>query len=70
MHPCTEVALSMSISVTSPQLNEKSDIFHGASKAVTLIICQEGFDIRVAGLGGSMGAGTYFAEVGENWVEY
>lgn len=36
-------------------------LFHGCHKDVVSVIGTEGFDIRVAGMAGSLGAGTYFA---------
>eukprot|EP00195_Chlamydomonas_chlamydogama_P008603 CAMPEP_0202891176 /NCGR_PEP_ID=MMETSP1392-20130828/1308_1 /ASSEMBLY_ACC=CAM_ASM_000868 /TAXON_ID=225041 /ORGANISM="Chlamydomonas chlamydogama, Strain SAG 11-48b" /LENGTH=906 /DNA_ID=CAMNT_0049574859 /DNA_START=9 /DNA_END=2729 /DNA_ORIENTATION=+ len=36
-------------------------LWHGTSPANIMTICQEGFDIRVANMGGSMGAGVYFS---------
>ena len=44
----------------SAHINEQS-LFHGCRKDIMAVIANEGFDIRVAGMQGSLGAGTYFA---------
>ena len=36
-------------------------LFHGCHRDIVTVIGTEGFDIRVAGMSGSLGAGTYFA---------
>ncbi len=47
----------------SPHINEQF-LFHGCRKDIMAVIANEGFDIRVAGMQGSLGAGTYFAGTG------
>ena len=36
-------------------------LFHGCRKDTMAVITQEGFDIRVSGMGCALGTGTYFA---------
>ncbi|DBA92731.1 TPA: hypothetical protein ACH3X1_002937 [Trebouxia sp. C0004] len=47
----------------SAHINEQF-LFHGCCKDIMAVIANEGFDIRVAGMQGSLGAGTYFAGTG------
>ncbi|DBB13492.1 TPA: hypothetical protein ACH3X3_000543 [Trebouxia sp. C0006] len=47
----------------SQHVNEQF-LFHGCRKDIMAVISNEGFDIRVAGMQGSLGAGTYFAGPG------
>lgn len=49
----------------SQHVNEQF-LFHGCRKDIMAVISNEGFDIRVAGMQGSLGAGTYFAGTGSN----
>lgn len=46
---------------TQGKVNEQR-LFHGTDKHKLATICFEGFDIRVSNLGGSYGAGIYFAQ--------
>eukprot|EP00743_Colponemidia_sp_Colp-15_P009984 GILK01010955.1.p1 GENE.GILK01010955.1~~GILK01010955.1.p1 ORF type:complete len:1401 (-),score=269.56 GILK01010955.1:37-3882(-) len=51
------------------RLNEKF-LFHGTDAVVADIICEHGFDERVAALGGMFGAGIYFAEQSSKSDQY
>lgn len=48
------------LAAASSNINEQL-LFHGCCKDIMAVIGKEGFDIRVAGMQGSLGAGTYFA---------
>lgn len=54
-----EIELAAGSAGTNEQL-----LFHGCRKDVVEVITKEGFDIRVAAMHGSLGAGTYFAGTG------
>jgi len=47
----------------SAHINEQF-LFHGCRQDIMAVIGNEGFDTRVAGMQGSLGAGTYFAGTG------